>query len=178
MSKNKKNKKNNKSHDILWAPWRLEYITDSHKNDDCIFCTLPKESDDKKNLIVYRNTHIFVILNRYPYNNGHLMIVPYQHTSEMSKLSDKEKLEIFNSIQYSQQVLKKVMAPQGFNIGANLGTIAGAGIDAHIHFHLVPRWSGDTNYMPVISGTKVISESLGDTWDKLYKEFHKTRRKK
>jgi len=106
------------------------------------------------------------------------MVVPYKHTSELSALSAQEKLELFNVIQNSQQVLKKVMAAQGFNIGANIGTVAGAGIDAHIHFHVVPRWIGDTNCMPVISCTKVISESLGDTWEKLYKEFNKKRRKK
>ncbi|MFO7888910.1 MAG: HIT domain-containing protein [bacterium] len=177
MSDTKKDK-NYRTHDILWAPWRLEYITNSHKNDECIFCTLPKSPEDRKNLIVFRKTHVFVIMNRYPYNNGHLMVVPYKHTSEMSELSNEEKLELFNTLQYSQQVLKKVMTPQGFNMGANFGNIAGAGIDQHIHFHLVPRWSGDTNYMPIITGTKVISESLEDTWDKLYKEFHKKRRKK
>ena len=163
MSATKKNKKNSKNHDLLWAPWRMEYISDSHKKDVCIFCTLPKDSDDRKNLIVFRNAHVFVILNRYPYNNGHLMVVPYKHTSELSALSDQEKLELFNMIQNSQQILKKVMSAQGFNIGANIGTVAGAGIDAHIHFHVVPRWIGDTNCMPVISCTKVISESLGDT---------------
>lgn len=170
--------KNNKRPDILWAPWRLEYIVNAHKNDECIFCTLPKSSDDRKNLIVYRNTRVFVIMNRFPYNNGHLMVVPYKHTSEMTELSDEEKLELFNTLQISQQVLKKVMVPQGFNVGANFGTIAGAGIDQHIHFHIVPRWSGDTNYMPILAGTKVISESLDNTWKKLYKEFNEERRTK
>lgn len=178
MSDSKQDKEKNKKNDLLWAPWRMEYITDSHKDDECIFCALPKGSDDRKSLIVYRDTHVFVILNRYPYNNGHLMVVPYKHTSEISALSDKEKLELFNVIQHSQHVLKKVMAAQGYNIGANLGTVAGAGIDTHIHFHVVPRWIGDTNCMPVISGTKVISESLGDTWEKLYKEFNKKGEKK
>ncbi len=178
MSDTDKDKIKPRGHDILWAPWRIEYITNSHKNDECIFCILPKSSNDRENLILYRDKHVFVIMNRFPYNNGHLMVVPYKHTSEMSELSNQEKLGLFNIIQYSQQVLIRIMAPQGFNIGANLGNIAGAGIDTHIHFHLVPRWAGDTNCMPVIAGTKVISESLDNTWEKLFNEFNKKRRKK
>ncbi len=110
-------------------------------------------------------------MNRYPYNNGHLMVVPYQHTSEISSLSSEEKIELFNLLEISLNVLKKVMKPQGFNIGMNLGRLAGAGIADHLHFHIVPRWGGDTNFMPVVAHTKVISEGLEQTWEKLKREF-------
>ena len=156
---------------ILWAPWRLEYITDASKNEGCIFCQKSKEKDDKANLIVHRGKTAFVIMNKYPYNNGHLLIVPFKHTDEMSSLNDEEKLELFDLLRYAQDVLKEVMKPQGFNIGMNLGRLAGAGIIDHIHFHIVPRWGGDTNFMPIVGHTKVISEALEQTWEKLKRAF-------
>lgn len=164
---------NNKSNGPknLWAPWRIEYIENVHKNDGCVFCNAAEQSDDKKNLIVYRGSCIFVILNRFPYNNGHLMIVPYQHTSELNSLINEEIIELFNLLRQSKDILTKVMKPQGFNIGLNLGHTAGAGIDSHLHFHLVPRWLGDTNFMPVIGHSKVISEALEGTWKKISNEF-------
>lgn len=160
-----------KKPNILWAPWRIEYIENASKNEGCIFCELSGEANDRKNLIVHRGELGFVIMNRYPYNNGHLMIVPYQHTSEMTSLCNEEKIELFNFLQLSQEVLMRVMKPQGFNIGMNLGRLAGAGIVDHLHFHLVPRWGGDTNFMPIVGHTKVISEGLEQTWEKLRKAF-------
>ncbi len=156
---------------ILWAPWRIEYITDATKNEGCIFCEKSAEKDDRANLIVYRGKTAFVIMNRYPYNNGHLLIVPNRHTSEMADLSDEEKIELVNLLQYAQDVLQEVMKPQGFNIGMNLGRLAGAGITDHLHFHIVPRWGGDTNFMPIVGHTKVISEALEETRDHLHKAF-------
>jgi len=158
---------------ILWAPWRIEYIENVFSTEGCIFCDKSKEDNDTKNLIVTRGSNAFVIMNRYPYNNGHLMIVPYQHTCNMYDLSDDEKIELFNLLQRSQHVLQEVMKPQGFNIGMNLGRLAGAGIDDHLHFHIVPRWGGDTNFMPVLGHTKIISEALEETCLKLRKSFEK-----
>jgi len=158
--------------DILWAPWRMEYIL-GEKEEGCIFCTKPKENDDRKNLILYRGDHNFVIMNKYPYNNGHLMVVPYRHTSDLESLTDQESLEMMNVISKAVQVLREAIRPEGFNIGINLGKIAGAGIDDHLHFHIVPRWAADTNFMPVVGQTKVISEALSETRDRLKEKFLK-----
>ncbi|MFH1943236.1 MAG: HIT domain-containing protein [bacterium] len=166
-------KKNRGQVEILWAPWRIEYIENAEKNEGCVFCSLSSQSDDRKNLIVHRGAWGFVIMNRYPYNNGHLMVVPFQHTPEMASLSDDEKIELFDFLRVSQEVLREVMKPQGFNIGMNVGRLAGAGIVDHLHFHVVPRWGGDTNFMPIIGHTKIISEGLEQTWEKLKKGFDK-----
>lgn len=152
----------------LWAPWRMEYIKSLQKKEkECIFCQKPKESNDKENLIVYRSNHSFVILNKYPYNNGHLMVVPYIHESDMLKLDDNVLLNMQHLLQLSVRALQGTMNPHGLNIGMNLGRSAGAGIKDHLHYHIVPRWEGDTNYMPIFTGTKIVSEALADSWDKL-----------
>ncbi len=158
--------------DKMWAPWRLEYIenADNH-TDTCIFCEKPNQKKDKENLIVHRDKHCFIILNKYPYNNGHLMVVPYEHKSDILDLSDTVLLNIQNIIQKAIKALRSTMDPHGFNIGVNMGRPAGAGIEDHIHYHIVPRWNGDTNYMPVLTNTKVVSEALDQTWEKLNKEF-------
>jgi ATP adenylyltransferase len=156
----------------LWAPWRLEYIKASqHEDEGCIFCEKPKENNDQKNLIVHRSQHCFVILNKYPYNNGHLMVVPYAHESDLNNLSDDILLDIQHLLQLSLRALQETMEPHGINIGVNLGRSAGAGIVDHIHYHMVPRWNGDTNYMPVLAGTKVVSEALIESWKKLNAAF-------
>jgi ATP adenylyltransferase len=157
----------------LWAPWRIEYIKSARKIEGCIFCVKSQENDDKTNLIAYRGQHSFIILNYYPYNNGHLMIVPYRHLGEFCALTSEERLEIMNLIDTSIAVLRADMTPQGFNVGANLGAVAGAGIVDHIHFHIVPRWNGDMNFMPVIGNTKVIPETLVETCDRLREKFTK-----
>jgi ATP adenylyltransferase len=149
----------------------MEYIENCDRPEGCIFCIKPAEDHDQKNLIVHRGKTSFIILNRYPYNNGHLMVVPYQHTAELSDLSDPEKIELFDFLALSQKVLNRVMCPQAFNIGMNLGRCSGAGIEDHLHFHVVPRWNGDTNFMPIIGHTKVVSEGLEDTWKKLSQSF-------
>ena len=155
---------------LLWAPWRIEYIEGEEENY-CIFCVKPKEEDDEKNLILYRGKYSFVIMNRYPYNSGHLMIVPYAHKKDFEELNDDEILDINRLLKISIKVLKNVMHPDAFNIGLNLGKQAGAGIDEHLHYHIVPRWSGDTNFMPVISNTRVVPEALNRTYKKLKEKF-------
>jgi len=155
--------------DRLWAPWRVSYIKQADPPSGCIFCDFPKEMDDEKHLIVHRGETAFVIMNRYPYNNGHLMVVPYRHTAELGDLNDSELLEMMQLVRQAQSALSATMAPHGYNVGMNLGRVAGAGIDTHLHVHVVPRWNGDTNFMPVIGGTKVISEALEQSW-KLLKE--------
>lgn len=162
--------KSDSKSEILWAPWRMEYIL-GEKESGCIFCTRINQDSDKENLILSRGKNNFVIMNKYPYNNGHLMVVPNRHTSEFDSLSDPEKLEMMNLVSKSMNVLKKTVNPDGFNVGMNIGKIAGAGIDDHLHFHIVPRWAADTNFMPVVGQTKIISEDLGETWERLKEGF-------
>jgi len=156
----------------LWAPWRMEYILQP-KPKGCIFCDKPKQDKDRENLILFRGKAVFVIMNYYPYNNGHLMIVPYRHISQLSDLTAEEQQEMMALLVHIEKILKDAMQAQGLNIGMNLGTVAGAGIDDHLHFHIVPRWNGDTNYMPIIGHTKVLSEGLYETWDNLKKYFER-----
>ncbi|WP_461862810.1 HIT family protein [Thermococcus sp.] len=157
---------------ILWAPWRIEYIR-SPKHDGCIFCDFPKENRDRERLILYRGEHAFVIMNNYPYNPGHVMIAPYRHVGRWEDLNDSELLEIMKLSQLVIKALKRAMNPDGFNLGVNLGRVAGAGIDDHVHLHVVPRWNGDTNFMPVVDDTKVIPESLEEAYDELKKAIDK-----
>jgi ATP adenylyltransferase len=155
--------------DKLWAPWRMKYISAvvGKKQDGCIFCDKPQEAEDRQNLILYRGKNAFVICNAFPYNNGHLMVVPYKHTSSMDELDDATALETWKLLALCRRALSKAFNPDGFNIGINLGRVAGAGIDTHLHVHIVPRWNGDCNFMPVIGDTKVISQSLEDAYDAL-----------
>jgi len=162
--------KSDSKSEILWAPWRMEYIL-GEKESGCIFCTRINQDSDRENLILLRGKHNFVIMNKYPYNNGHLMVLPNRHTSEFDSWSDPEKLEMMNLVSKSMDVLKKTVNPDGFNVGLNIGKIAGAGIDDHLHFHIVPRWAADTNFMPVVGQTKIISEDLGETWKRLKRVF-------
>jgi ATP adenylyltransferase len=143
----------------LWAPWRIRYIKDD-KPTGCIFCTKQAEDDDTANHIVWRGERAFVLLNTYPYNNGHLMVVPYDHTGELEELAAEVTSELFSLCQDSVRVLKTTFHPDGINIGVNLGAAAGAGVKDHLHFHLVPRWAGDTNFMSVVSDVRVIPQSL------------------
>lgn len=154
--------------DRLWAPWRIEYIL-SEKEEGCLFCRVISEDRDDENLILYRGEKAYIILNKYPYNNGHLMIVPYRHVPNIEDLDDDELLEICRLTILSIKLLKHVMKPEGFNIGANIGKAAGAGIEEHFHLHIVPRWVGDTNFMPIIGDTKVVVEAIRETYKKLKK---------
>jgi ATP adenylyltransferase len=151
----------------LWAPWRIRYIEQGAPGEGCIFVELPKQHDDRKNLILYRGRHAFVMLNAFPYTNGHLMIAPYRHTADLCDLNDDELLEINQLLAKATRWIREAYSPEGFNIGVNLGSAAGAGIPDHIHWHIVPRWVGDTNFMPVVGEVRVLPQSLEDSYDRL-----------
>ena len=164
--------------DKLWAPWRVKYITKIGKNvRGSIFTRMLKEKKDKKNFIFIRTKHSFSVLNIYPYNNGHVLIVPNRQVKDLSQLRREEREDLFDLLEETKSLLEEVLSPQGFNIGINLGRVAGAGIPAHLHIHLVPRWRGDVNFMPVTAGTKVISQSLKSLYDKLSHAYKKRHRK-
>ncbi|MBI4187108.1 MAG: HIT domain-containing protein [Chloroflexi bacterium] len=156
--------------EYLWAPWRIQYIQ-MEKPRGCILCDKPAEDNDVANYILYRGVHNFIMLNAYPYNAGHLMIAPGRHTANLEKLTDEELTEHFRLVSRSVGILKQVFKPDGFNIGINLGFVAGAGIHDHIHTHIVPRWQADTNFMPVTADTKVVNEALSATYQKLKDRF-------
>jgi ATP adenylyltransferase len=153
----------------LWAPWRLKYIENADKAEGCIFCLFPAEEphNDEKNLILYRGKHAFIILNAFPYSNGHLMVVPYRHTSRFEAFEDAEMLEVMHLTRLSIKLLEETFHPNGFNLGVNMGRVAGAGIADHLHWHIVPRWNGDTNFMPVLADVRVIPESLSVVYSRL-----------
>lgn len=150
----------------LWAPWRLQYIQE-HDRQKCIFCQKSQEKKDTENYILMRGETCFVILNIFPYNNGHIMVVPYRHIASLAEMTRVETMEMMEFTDKMVRLLKKVMQPDGFNIGINLGRFAGAGIEEHIHMHVVPRWIGDCNFMPVLADTKVVPEALEESYRKL-----------
>jgi len=157
---------------ILWAPWRAKFVK-KKKHKICIFCSKIKSKNDTKNLVLYRGKYSFVMLNLYPYTNGHLMVAPYKHVSKLELMSKDEIYELFDLVSKMVKVLKKTHKIDGSNIGINLGRAAGAGIEEHLHIHIVPRWFGDTNFMSVVSDTKVISESLEETYKVLKNEIRR-----
>jgi len=154
----------------IWAPWRVEYIR-MEKPKGCILCDKPKESNDEANYILYRGKHNYVILNAYPYNPGHLMVAPYRHIATLEDLTPEERNEHFEILNRALGALRAAFNAPGFNIGINVGKVAGAGIDDHFHTHIVPRWAGDTNFMPILADTKVVSEGLADSYRKLAGKF-------
>lgn len=161
------------SEKTLWAPWRIEYILDNkNKNRKCIFCPNILPGSRKDSLILYRGPMSMVMMNRYPYNNGHLLVSPLKHIPDLEGLTPEEMKDLFLIVRESVKILKKVMNPDGFNVGINLGRVAGAGIEGHVHFHIVPRWNGDTSCMTVISETRVIPEHLMMTYEKLLPHFY------
>jgi ATP adenylyltransferase len=156
--------------DQLWAPWRLSYVAAAKPptpTDDCFICRGLAESDDRRNLIVQRTARSVVVLNRFPYNNGHLLVAPLQHKGQLHELDPDELLEVMETLRRMVRVLNELMQPDGHNIGLNLGRAAGAGLPGHLHWHIVPRWHGDTNFMPVLADTKVIVQSLEALYDLL-----------
>jgi len=155
----------------LWAPWRMDYIL-SDKTGGCLFCELPKQDRDRENLILYRSSHNFVIMNRYPYNNGHIMVVPYLHVPSLDSLTDEAMLDFMKVTQHAVSSVKRAFMPEGFNIGINIGKIAGAGMEEHLHLHMVPRWAGDTSFMTVFDEVRVIPEHVMSTYDKLFAAFN------
>ena len=156
----------------LWAPWRIEYIL-GEKPKGCIFCNFPgaPEADDRKNLIVHRSARSFTCLNRYPYNSGHLMVIPRAHVSDLAALSAEDWADLGDELRRAAAVLKAVYRPEGLNLGMNLGKAAGAGIADHLHWHVVPRWVGDNNFMPVLADQRVVVEALDEAWTRLSAGF-------
>jgi ATP adenylyltransferase len=153
----------------IWAPWRLEYVKDASKDseDTCIFCAKPAEDDDEANLIVHRGERCFVILNLFPYTNGHLMVAPYEHLATLQDLDAETTGEMMDLAKRAIEVLEDRYSPQGYNVGFNQGRVAGAGVEHHIHMHVVPRWGGDTNFMPVLADTRVMPQSLEESYKTL-----------
>jgi ATP adenylyltransferase len=150
----------------LWAPWRLDYIEQADEQPGCVFCLAANASDDE-GLVVHRGEHSFVVLNKFPYSSGHLMVAPYRHVAEFGELEDEEALEIHRLAEQGLGALAAVYEPQGYNLGWNLGRIAGAGVVDHVHLHVVPRWAGDTNFMPVLADVKVLPEHIAETRSRL-----------
>jgi len=159
--------------EIKFTPWRMAYISgaDTAASAECVLCALGREAPATANLVLRHGTSCYVLMNRYPYNTGHLMVVPYQHSADLAGLDAAVADELFDLTRKSVAALTAAMAPHGFNIGMNLGRTAGAGIDEHMHMHIVPRWDGDANFMPIIGGTKLIPEALDQTYAKLQPLF-------
>ena len=162
--------------DNLWAPWRAAYITQLKGPSDkvCVFCRIAAEKKDKKNYILLRSRFSYAVLNLYPYNNGHLLIVPYRHVKDILELKKDERDDFYDLLESAKRLLDETLKPGGYNIGMNLGRIAGAGFPGHLHLHVVPRWRGDVNFMPVTGNTKVISQSL----KALFKRLHHAHKKR
>ncbi len=152
--------------DYLWTPWRYAYVSTAEKTTGCVFCAAPKE-DDAKALIVHRGRHCYVILNRYPYTPGHVMVVPYEHLDELRKLSADAANEMMALSQRMETVLRELYRPDGINLGMNIGKAAGAGIAGHIHMHVLPRWVADANFVSVVGETRILPETLEVTWEKM-----------
>lgn len=161
--------------EILWSPWRTKYIesfTDEKNENLCFICeAIEKVDEAKERLVVFRTNSTIVIMNKFPYNAGHLLISPLKHTGTLENLNSEELLDLISTVRFSLKVLEVAMKPHGFNVGINIGRVAGAGLPEHIHFHVIPRWIGDTSFISVISDTKVISQSMEEIYDKLFNLF-------
>jgi ATP adenylyltransferase len=159
----------------IWAPWRLEYVKDASKDDEqgCIFCASPGDdpANDEANLIVHRGERCFVILNKFPYTNGHLMVAPYEHVATLPEVEPETIAELMSLSQEAMRILERTYAPHGYNVGFNQGRVAGAGVEHHIHIHVVPRWGGDTNFMPVLADTRVMPQTLEQSYEALAGAF-------
>jgi ATP adenylyltransferase len=157
--------------DYLWTPWRYQYVTQSNDAGRCVFCSAAQSVDDAKTLVVARGEHNLVILNRYPYTSGHVMVVPYQHVATLEELSDAVLVELIGLARRCEKHLRALYRPDGLNLGMNIGKAAGAGIAGHVHLHALPRWTGDTNFMTVVGETRVMPEALEVTWERLRAAF-------
>jgi ATP adenylyltransferase len=151
----------------IWAPWRLRYVKNAKTSTECVFCAKPDAGDDRENLIVHRGERAFVILNLFPYTNGHLMVAPFEHVGRLQDVDPDVVAEMMDLAKQAMSRLEAVYDPEGFNIGVNQGRVAGAGVEGHIHLHVVPRWAGDNNYMPVLADTRVMPQSLEESYDAL-----------
>jgi len=157
--------------DHLWSPWRYRYLTHPREREGCIFCEMAADNHDEQNLIVHRGTYNFVLLNRFPYTSGHLMVVPFAHASELNAIEEAAAFELMRLMRLAEGHLRRIYQPQGLNLGMNIGESAGAGIAGHIHMHVLPRWFGDSNFMTTIGETRVLPEELDVTWQKLSSAF-------
>ena len=157
--------------DHLWTPWRFHYLSSSRQEANCIFCLLSSEDDNRQSFILLRQEHTFLVLNRFPYTTGHLMVVPHRHVATLTDTSAPELSEIMTLARQCEEVLREVYQPDGFNMGFNVGKSAGAGVAGHLHLHIVPRWEGDANFVSVIGQSRVIPEDLETTYDKLAPHF-------
>jgi ATP adenylyltransferase len=157
--------------DYLWTPWRYQYVTNTGEPRTCIFCAVARSQDDKADLVVHRALRNFVILNRFPYTSGHIMIVPYDHVATLEALDEETALEMMRLARVTEKHLRALYRPEGLNLGMNIGRSAGAGIADHIHLHILPRWTGDTNFMTSVGETRVLPEDLEVTWEKLRAAF-------
>ncbi len=162
---------------ILWTPWRMAYLT-GDRHEGCVLCDKPRapQSEDRANLVLHRSALCYVVLNLYPYNTGHVMVVPYRHASSLDELDADTRSALMALAEMAVRVVRRAYAPAGFNLGMNIGKVAGAGIADHVHLHVVPRWDGDTNYMPVLGATKVLPETLETTYDRLCRAWQEEER--
>jgi ATP adenylyltransferase len=160
--------------DVLWAPWRMEYILNNTKENGCIFCPGENEKTADRS-ILFKGKYTLVMMNKYPYINGHLLVAPLNHKAALGQLEGKEKIALMTVVSHSVDILRKVMKAEGFNVGLNLGRVAGAGVEDHLHFHIVPRWNGDTNFMTVFGDIRVIPEHMEQTYLRLLPYFQKVR---
>ena len=158
--------------DRLWTPWRYQYITTAAGGESCIFCHKPAEGDDEANLIVHRGERAYVLLNLFPYNSGHVMVAPYEHAATLEECSEPALRELFDLTRRSEAILRHIYRAHGVNLGMNVGAAAGAGVAGHIHMHIVPRWTGDANFMTVTAETRVLPEDLHTTWVRMREAFH------
>ena len=155
----------------LWSPWRMKYIENSEQEEGCVFCNAQTKEDSEANLIAFRGQRAFVILNLYPYTSGHLMVIPIEHIATFEELTSATRAEMIELTSQCMSVLRKTYNPQGFNMGANIGEAAGAGVPGHVHIHIVPRWGGDTNFMSSLGETRVLPESIEDTYKRVREGF-------
>jgi ATP adenylyltransferase len=160
--------------DYLWSPWRYQYLTQPHKEEGCVFCRIAASDRDDENLVVHRGATNFVVLNRFPYTSGHLMVVPYAHASDLSEIDERTAEEVMALTRLSARYLRAIYRPEGLNLGMNIGESAGAGIAGHIHMHVLPRWHGDANFMTTIGETRILPEDLTTTWKRLSEAFRAT----
>ena len=155
----------------IWAPWRMAYIEQSSKDEGCIFCEKLKENDTREALVLAQTVHSFIMLNKYPYTNGHLLLAPKRHEKDLSRLLSEEYGDLNEALRRSIQIIQEALTPGGINLGMNLGKCAGAGVEDHLHWHVVPRWEGDTNFMPVLGEARVMPQHLLESYDRLSPYF-------
>jgi len=153
--------------ETLWSPWRMKYVTDNNHPNECVFCAAPSQKDGPENLIVHRGGRAYAILNRYPYTSGHLMIVPFEHHANMEDFDPAVRAELMEMVNEAIKIMRQLYTPEGFNVGINLGAAAGAGIAEHMHVHIVPRWTGDTNFMSTVGEIRVLPEELEATYERI-----------